>query len=162
MDAFEFFFIRFFIRLLLIYPLYKFVQMGAWWFQLRSFKTTAGIVVSDGIKKFHYYHKGWKHFLYREQLEYQYFVDEKKYLAHSISKVDDHFLRWNRSGRGKRNAEYWNNLYPKGKTVKVYYDPKNPERAYLFKTIFDKNTAVMFAIWLAFELFLRLAILFNS
>ena len=162
MDSLELFIFRTTSRLILLYLGYRLIQMLYWWIQLRSFEATEGTIIRDGIKESFYYHRGWKVTKYREQLQYQYFVDEQKYVAHSISKVDDNFLRRDKSARSKRTAEYWNNLYPVGRTVKVYYDPKNPERAYLYKTVFDKNAATWLMILVVFEIFLLLIILFSS
>jgi len=161
MDSLELFILWNISRLILLYFGYKLIQMLYWWIQLLSFKVTEGKIIRDGIKESVYYYRGRK-VAYREQLQYQYIVNEQQYVAHSISKVDDNFLRRGNYGRSKRTAEYWNNLYPVGRSVKVYYDPKNPTRAYLYKTVFDKNTAVFLATWFVIEIMILLIIVFSS
>ncbi len=155
----------FLIRVILIYPVFKVLQALYWWYQLRSFKSTEGKVIQSGVKKLpdtKYALRNHLNPLYRERLQYQYVVDEERYIAHAISIVDEHFVKGNRQGRGKRNAEYWHKLYPKGRTITVYYDPKNPERAFLYKTVFDKNSAIMITIALTMAFMLLLGVLFQG
>jgi hypothetical protein len=88
----------------------------------KRWPSTAGAILKSGVKE-----TRWGEAVdYSTDIEYTYTVGDKHYLASRITWASE-----NLSGIKKDEAEKKVSDYPPGKTVTVFYDPKDPTIAVL-------------------------------
>ncbi|KAA3656659.1 MAG: DUF3592 domain-containing protein [Chloroflexi bacterium] len=115
-------------------------------------RSTDGKVVHAKIVKKKIRRDRFRYF-YQTQLEYDYFVDDVLYHGHRFSFVER--INFGRNpAYSKDNAEFILRFYPVNSEVSVLYNPRNPSQAVIEKTVVDRNTILLFLVYLVMTMML--------